>query len=561
MRFGWEKLKRPAHSDASEQFRAKKVLRLRKTWQLELLVVVLHYMVSNNLFEEVQHQVDSLMTTLESLLITIIGAFLVAISLTTFAVSSLRGWSRDRAAPLFGVVALLYGVRLLVRSTLVWEATGLTGTWFRFADDWITYAILAPATMFVEVIAPPAYRTIARRLWQIDLIYAALAIGTDIAVRRHGSVLWINPIAVILHFSLGAALLIGSFRMRRHERSPRQAPPARGGMITVMIGASIFAVLAAYETIFRRSPLHSVNYLEPVGMLAFIAGLGYFVAQRVIESERRFISISKELETARNIQQSILPAATPSAPGLEIFASYLPMAEVAGDFYDFLDQGDGRLGVLVADVSGHGVPAALIASMVKIAFAAQADHASDPARVIAGMNHALCGKFEFAYVTATYAFLDPARRVLAYASAGHPPILLLRASGEIESLEEGGIVLAFTPDASYSNVSIPLDPGDRMLLYTDGLLETADQRGTLFGDARLFESLRDAASLNLPASLTHLISDLNSWRGPNAPLTDDVTLVTVELRADTLSTLDGRRYPSRPSSSHSITSEQFRTKK
>jgi GNAT superfamily N-acetyltransferase len=109
--------------------------------------------------------------------------------------------------------------------------------------------------------------------------------------------------------------------------------------------------------------------------------------------------------------------------GLEITTSYLPMAEVAGDFYDFLDQCDGRLGVLVADVSGHGVPAALIASMVKIAFAAQADHASDPARVIGGMNHALCGKFEFAYVTATYAFLDPTSRRLEYASAGHPPIM------------------------------------------------------------------------------------------------------------------------------------------
>jgi phosphoserine phosphatase RsbU/P len=151
------------------------------------------------------------------------------------------------------------------------------------------------------------------------------------------------------------------------------------------------------------------------------------------------------------------------------------------------------------------------------------------------MNHALCSKFEFAYVTATYAFIDPTRRTLAYTSAGHPPILLLRANGAIESLEEGGLVLAFTPDASYSNVSIPLDPGDRLLLYTDGLLETADQRGTFFGDARLFESLRDAASLNLPASFAHLIGDLKSWRGPNAPFTDDVTLVTVELSADTLS--------------------------
>jgi hypothetical protein len=381
--------------------------------------------------------------------------------------------------------------------------------------------------MFAEVIVAPAYRAIARRLWQVDLIYAVLAIAADIAVRRPGSALWMNRIAVIIHFALGAASLIGSFRKSSPERSPR---PARRGMIAAVIGGCIFAVFAAYETLLGRGQLDSVTSLEPVGMLAFIVGLGFFVAQRAIESERRLFSISKELETARNIQQSILPAATPSAAGLEIIASYMPMAEVAGDFYDFLDQGDGRLGVLVADVSGHGVPAALIASMVKIALAAQADHASDPERVIAGMNHALCGKFEFAYVTATYAFLDPTRRALAYASAGHPPILLLRANGEIESLEEGGLVLAFTPDATYSTASVPLNPGDRLLLYTDGLLEAADLRGAFFGDARLFESLRKTAALDLPAFLAHLIGDLNAWRGPNAPLTDDVTLIAVELR-------------------------------
>jgi sigma-B regulation protein RsbU (phosphoserine phosphatase) len=467
------------------------------------------------------------MTVLEALLIAMMGAFLVAIGLTALAVSSLRGWSRDRAAPLFGVFVLLYGVRLLCKSPLVWEATGLIETWFRFTENWITYAILAPGAMFVEAIVAPAYRIIARRLWQIDLIYAALSIASDIVFRQPGSALWINRIAVIIHFALGAVFLIGSFRKSSPERSPR---PARWGVIAAIIGGSIFAVLAAYETLLLRSPLDIVISLEPVGMLAFIAGLGFFVAERAIESERRLFSISKELETARNIQQSILPAATPSAPGLEIVASYLPMAEVAGDFYDFLDQGDGRIGVLVADVSGHGVPAALIASMVKIALAAQADHANDPARVIAGMNHALCGKFEFAYVTGAYAFLDPTRRALTYASAGHPPILLLRATGEIESLGEGGLVLAFTPDAPYSTASVPLNPSDRLLLYTDGLLEAADPRGAFFGDARLFESLRKTAGLDLPAFLAHLISDLNDWRGSNAPVADDVTLVVVELR-------------------------------
>jgi len=467
------------------------------------------------------------MNSLEALLIAMIGAFLVAIGLTAVAVSSLRGFSRDRAAPSFGVFVLLYGIRLLSRSPLVWETTGLAETWFSFIDSWITYAILVPGAMFVEAVAAPAYRVIARRLWQIDLVYAVLAIAADIAFRRPGSALWINPIVVIAHFTLGTMCLIGSIRSSS-EQLPRPTPRMRGGIIASIIGGSIFAVLAAYETILRRSPLENVISLEPVGMLAFIVGLGYFVAQRAVESEQRLFTISKELETARSIQQSILPAAIPSVAGLQIAVTYLPMTEVAGDFYDFRDEGDG-VGILVADVSGHGVPAALIASMVKIAFAAQADHARDPARVITGMNHALCGKFELAYVTATYAFLDPTRDVLAYASAGHPPILLLSTSGEIKSLDEGGLVLAFTPTAAYSNASVPMNHGDRLLLYTDGLIEAADARGAFFGDERLAESLRRGATLDLPHLVAHLTADLNAWRGPGSPLTDDVTLVAVSL--------------------------------
>lgn len=122
--------------------------------------------------------------------------------------------------------------------------------------------------------------------------------------------------------------------------------------------------------------------------------------------------------------------------------------------------------------------------------------------------------------------------MLAYVSAGHPPILLLRASGEIESLEEGGLVLAFSPDALYSAASVHVNPGDRLLLYTDGLLKATDHRGAFHGDARLSECLGDTAALDLPSSLAHLIGDLNAWRGPNAPLADDVTLVGVALRPD-----------------------------
>ena len=118
------------------------------------------------------------------------------------------------------------------------------------------------------------------------------------------------------------------------------------------------------------------------------------------------MAIRKELEIARQIQASILPDHMPRVTGLQIAVRYLPMTEVAGDFYDFLLVDDRRLGILIADVSGHGVPAALVASMVKIAIAAQAPHADDPAKVMNGLNSILAGKLHGQFVTAAYLYLD-----------------------------------------------------------------------------------------------------------------------------------------------------------
>src|ERR1700727_2465830 len=135
-------------------------------------------------------------------------------------------------------------------------------------------------------------------------------------------------------------------------------------------------------------------------------------------------TIQKELETARQIQLSILPAEVPKLEGLDIAARYIPMTSVAGDFYDFIMVDEKHLGILIADVSGHGMPAALIASMLKIALAAQVPHAADPAQVLSGLNQALCGKFQHHYVTAAYLFVDIAKGTLTYAGAGHPPMLM-----------------------------------------------------------------------------------------------------------------------------------------
>lgn len=243
--------------------------------------------------------------------------------------------------------------------------------------------------------------------------------------------------------------------------------------------------------------------------------------------------IQKELETARLIQQSILPEVLPNIEGLDIAARYVPMTSVAGDFYDFLTVDDKRLGVLVADVSGHGMPAALIASMLKIAFAAQCDHAADPARVLQGLNQALCGKFQHHYVTAAYAFLDMGKRTLTYAGAGHPPMLMWNAStGTVRDVEENGLFLGKFDFAAYTSVEIPLAPGDWALLYTDGISETNNPDGVEFGSERLRPCLPAVQDGSADEFAIRLLRELDTWsaRGKGEDLDDDLTLVALHVR-------------------------------
>ena len=142
------------------------------------------------------------------------------------------------------------------------------------------------------------------------------------------------------------------------------------------------------------------------------------------------------------MQLSILPASFPRSASFKVAAKYVPMTSVAGDLYDFLLADDKHAGLFIADVSGHGIPAALIASMVKMAAISQRAQAAHPAALMAGMNSALCGNTQGQYVTAAYVYLDAHAQELQYSAAGHPPMLLLRNGTVIEIVENGMLLAA-----------------------------------------------------------------------------------------------------------------------
>jgi serine phosphatase RsbU (regulator of sigma subunit) len=245
-------------------------------------------------------------------------------------------------------------------------------------------------------------------------------------------------------------------------------------------------------------------------------------------------TIQGEMDTARQIQLSILPREIPAIKGLDIAARYIPMTSVAGDFYDFIPIDEKRIGILVADVSGHGMPAALISSMLKIALDGQIKCASDPARVLAGLNRALCGKFKGHFVTAAYIFVDTEKQSLRYAGAGHPPLILRdQSAAATREFVENGLFLGFFPEATYTSVELPFKPGDWGVLYTDGILETTDLSGEEFGVGRFKDFLESNHDLSAGQFVDRFLDDLSRWsdaasgREPE----DDITLLAIHFDA------------------------------
>jgi len=245
---------------------------------------------------------------------------------------------------------------------------------------------------------------------------------------------------------------------------------------------------------------------------------------------RQLVSINSELEMARQIQLSILPHEPPCLPGLEIEARYIPMSSVAGDFYDFLVIDEKHVGILIADVSGHGLPSALIASMLQTAFAAQAPNASNPAQVLSGLNRALCGRFERHFVTAAYLFVDLEIGSVKYAGAAHPPVLLWRPNiGSVVELIENGLMLGPFSESHYSSISLPLEKGNRMFLFTDGIVETRNSSGSEFGIDGLKRILESKHNLSADGLADGVLNALSSWSetaiGPGQ--SDDITLLAI----------------------------------
>jgi sigma-B regulation protein RsbU (phosphoserine phosphatase) len=273
----------------------------------------------------------------------------------------------------------------------------------------------------------------------------------------------------------------------------------------------------------------SLPRIESLGFAVFLGCLGYVAARRTLQRDQQLSDIQKELDVARRIQLSILPAEFPQSAQFQVAVRYVPMTSVAGDFYEYVVAEDGKAGLLIADVSGHGVPAALIASMVKLAAVSQRAIASDPSRLLHGMNTVLCGNTQSQFVTAAYVYMDSHSREFRYSAAGHPPMLLLR-DGTVVEVQENGLILAAFDFATYSNATHRLEQGDRLLLYTDGVVEASNPTGDFFGREALSQALARTTGSSPAEAADLILSSVQKW---SATQEDDLTLIVCDFAGST----------------------------
>ena len=286
-------------------------------------------------------------------------------------------------------------------------------------------------------------------------------------------------------------------------------------------------LLFAICMVFALWGLTGIEFDNPATVqvaVLYSLGIAGLVLLLVLELADRVV-VRDELEVARELQREILPRDAPEARGCSFAFSYRTANTIGGDYYDFIPLDDGRLALVIGDASGHGIAAGLLMAIANSALKLGLDRDPDPVKVAAVVNRALCrtgGRRSFMTLFCGVLDLDSGR--LDFACAGHPYPLLRRRDGRIEELGTGALPLGIRFDLQLESHETVLDPGDLLLMYTDGIVETLDSAGESFGYDRLRRMLEPGG----PSRAAHdrVLAELDRFRGEES-VYDDCSLVVV----------------------------------
>jgi phosphoserine phosphatase RsbU/P len=467
---------------------------------------------------------DQLLAMLRDQLVAITsGAVFLFIGLASCCLAAVRRRREARVFVWLGIWSALWGARLLAESAAVVAALP------RWAQNIVPLLRIAASYLLLPVgllawveLSAGKFRLFIRALIFISLAISLAGIGFFIVTGSdHKLILYNNFLATVALLALVIVVVVPALS-RKFLVLPNRA--------VMVVGTLVFAGEALYFSLSRLLHYHSptTRLTGSLGLAVLLFSFGYVATQLALASERRLVSIENELAIAREIQASILPDDNPKMKNLRVATAYHPMTDVAGDFYEFVPVDQNCIGFLVADVTGHGIPAALIAAMIKVAMQSVVHCAHDPGEVLRGLNAVLSAQLGPQLVSAAYLWLDTKNRIALYSAAGHPPLLHCR-EGEFHRIESNGLLLGVFPDSDYPLCHIPILPGDRFLLYTDGVIEPENAHGDSFGEFKFEQVVRNNQSRPPSELLDQLLSEIRQWQPAAMAQRDDITVIAIEI--------------------------------
>lgn len=456
----------------------------------------------------------------ERLAYLLLGTIFLFVGLVACGIAVVRRRQESRVLVWFGLFIGMFGTRMLADTALALQLLPRS-LWPDRIVIGVDYMLVIPAMLFWIELSTGGLRRVFQLLTVFAVGIATLGLGSFLIAgspyrfMRYSSMLAICMILVV-------GVLVAVPRVTRKYLIIQSL-----ALRIVMPALALVTLYVNIKWFFGYPP---APYIEPIAFTAWISAIGYEAAKHTFDNERRLFSIESELETARQIQSSILPDRIPTVVGLNISASYIPMSSVAGDYYQFLQVDDHRVGILVADVSGHGVPAALIASMIKVAMQSISVMAADPAMALSNLNRILTPELQGRLTSAAYLWIDTESQCVRYSAAGHPALLQWRAaSSELLQIESNGLLFGVASESEYPVRTLALNSGDRFLLYTDGLVEPENTNSEAFGDRQLERVISVSSSLQAIELSRKLLSALRVWQPDKKAQKDDFTLIVVDI--------------------------------
>jgi phosphoserine phosphatase RsbU/P len=449
------------------------------------------------------------------------GTVFMVIGLAACCIAAIRRRSGVRAILWLGIWSAMYGARPLADSL---ADVAQMPRWFLaivpYVDTVCVYFVMVAASLAFLELTTGKLRLFLKAVISVGVAIGVAGIGFFILTGSQYKLVLYNQL-------LATCLLLVLITVLALPRLSRKyfVLPNRG---VLAAGTIFFAMEALFVNLARPLGYETPQILDDLGFASLLFSLGYVAMQRVYVNEHRLLLIENELAIARKIQTSILPGDSPELSNLHIAAAYRPMTAVAGDFYDFIPVDQNRVGILVADVSGHGVPAALIASMIKVALQSIQPCAHDPREVMRGLNRVISGQLHDQFVTASYLWIDTENRIARYSAAGHPPLLRWRAD-KLERIESNGLLFGVMTETDYPVCEMTITPGDRFLLYTDGVTEPENASGDSFDDYKLEQVVRKNTSRSQSELVDQLLYEIRQWQPDSMVQQDDITLIVIDV--------------------------------